>query len=131
MAGNGATVLKVVPQCAIQMSVYDGMKDLLLRHSGGREELRNLQRLTAGGAARQRRSCRPLEGSRLKDPSRTAQPFLIRVKKSDFEAEEGYDNACRGRADDHLDSNARHRPCVWLPLGKQDRGKQLDSSSLS
>lgn len=40
--------MKVVPQCAIQMSVYDGVKDLMLRRSGGGRELGNLQRLTAG-----------------------------------------------------------------------------------
>ena len=40
-------MMKVIPQCAIQMTVYDGMKDILLRQSGG-QELTNPQRLVAG-----------------------------------------------------------------------------------
>ena len=46
-AGNGATVMKVVPQSAIQMSVYDTTKDFILSRQSG-VELSNLQRLFAG-----------------------------------------------------------------------------------
>ena len=46
-------MMKVIPQCAIQMTVYDGMKELLLLHSDSLE-LSNPQRLAAGGF-----SCRP------------------------------------------------------------------------
>ena len=46
-AGNGATVMKVVPQSAIQMSVYDTVKDLMLTRQPG-VELSNPQRLFAG-----------------------------------------------------------------------------------
>ena len=41
--------MKVVPQCAIQMSVYDGVKDLMQRRSGSCEKLSNGQHLIAGG----------------------------------------------------------------------------------
>mmetsp|Transcript_9066 Transcript_9066/g.27222 ORF Transcript_9066/g.27222 Transcript_9066/m.27222 type:complete len:424 (+) Transcript_9066:234-1505(+) len=48
--GNLATVTKVIPQCAIQMSVYDYVKDKLqAKHPD--DKLNNVERLTAGVAA--------------------------------------------------------------------------------
>lgn len=48
--GNLATVIKVVPQCAIQMSVYDYMKDVLQVGHLDRQ-LSNMERLVAGTTA--------------------------------------------------------------------------------
>jgi hypothetical protein len=47
--GNLATVIKVVPQCAIQMSVYDYMKDVLQVGHLDRQ-LSNMERLVAGAS---------------------------------------------------------------------------------
>ena len=45
--GNLATVTKVVPQCGIQMAVYDYVKDILqAKHPDNK--LGNIERLTAG-----------------------------------------------------------------------------------
>jgi hypothetical protein len=47
--GNLATVAKVVPQSAIQMSVYDTAKDAMMAASGSAgNELTHTQKIVAG-----------------------------------------------------------------------------------